>query len=170
MAQKPLPPVNPNFDPTFIKPFFYWTQSVLPLVYDDSLSYQELWGQVVLKLNELINTFNSESEALSTALSEYYNAVSVLIANYQEDLSSQLNNNALLYNQLYNQSLDLYNKTLQQNQILQDYVDTAISNLGSIAVWSISDDGFLLATVFNSGVILAVGMTPDGRMEITVNE
>ena len=37
-----------------IKPLKYWVQKVLPLVYDDSLSYYELLNKVVLKLNELI--------------------------------------------------------------------------------------------------------------------
>lgn len=41
-----------------IKPLKYWVQKVLPLVYDDSLSYYELLDKVVLKLNEAINSNN----------------------------------------------------------------------------------------------------------------
>lgn len=37
-----------------VTPLQYWCQSILPLVYDDSLSYMELLSKVVLKLNELI--------------------------------------------------------------------------------------------------------------------
>ena len=37
-----------------IKPLKYWVQKVLPLVYEDSLSYYELLNKVVLKLNQLI--------------------------------------------------------------------------------------------------------------------
>ena len=37
----------------------YWVQKVLPLVYDDSLSYYELLSRVVYKLNEVI-TSNDE--------------------------------------------------------------------------------------------------------------
>ena len=36
----------------------YWTLKVLPLVYDDSLSYMEVQGKVVKKLNELIKNNN----------------------------------------------------------------------------------------------------------------
>lgn len=36
----------------------YWVQKVLPLVYDDSLSYYELLNKVVHKLNEVIITTN----------------------------------------------------------------------------------------------------------------
>lgn len=44
--------MSKNFnDETQLK---YWVQKVLPLVYDDSLSYYELLGKVVAKLNTLI--------------------------------------------------------------------------------------------------------------------
>jgi len=36
----------------------YWTQHVLPQVYDESLSFSELVGKVVVKLNDLIETSN----------------------------------------------------------------------------------------------------------------
>lgn len=32
----------------------YWTQKILPLVYDDSLSYYEVLGKLIHKINELI--------------------------------------------------------------------------------------------------------------------
>lgn len=41
-----------------IKPLRYWVQKVLPLVYDDSLSYYELLNKVVDKLNEVVDTDN----------------------------------------------------------------------------------------------------------------
>lgn len=37
-----------------VKPLRYWVQKVLPLVYDDSLSYYELLDKVVHKLNEVV--------------------------------------------------------------------------------------------------------------------
>ena len=37
-----------------VTPLYYWVQKVLPLVYDDSLSYYELLGKVIEKLNDLI--------------------------------------------------------------------------------------------------------------------
>lgn len=44
--------IRNNF--TEVKPLCYWVQHVLPLVYDDSLSYMELLGKVTKKLNDLI--------------------------------------------------------------------------------------------------------------------
>lgn len=42
----------------------YWCYKVLPLVYDDSLSYYEVLCKVVQKLNEVIDTYAPTGEAL----------------------------------------------------------------------------------------------------------
>lgn len=56
-----------------IEPFKFWTHKVLPLVYDDSLSYYEFLCKVVAKLNEVIEYINGNvskliKEILSQAL------------------------------------------------------------------------------------------------------
>lgn len=48
-----------------IPEFDFWCQKVLPLVYDDSLSYYEVLCKVVDKLNQCISSSNSTSEALN---------------------------------------------------------------------------------------------------------
>jgi hypothetical protein len=49
----------------------YWVQKVLPQVYDDSLSFQELLYKVIAKLNEVIEEVNDYfSEDLSTYVGE----------------------------------------------------------------------------------------------------
>lgn len=42
----------------------FWCQKVLPLVYDDSLSYMELLCKVVSKLNEVIETYGESGETI----------------------------------------------------------------------------------------------------------
>lgn len=54
-----------------VTPLYYWVQKVLPLVYDDSLSYYELLNKVVKKLNDLIKN-NSELPAYIQSLIESY--------------------------------------------------------------------------------------------------
>ena len=54
-----------NFTPTRgnynnLKPFRFWCQKILPLVYDDSMSYYEVLAKLTGKLNEVIETFNDE--------------------------------------------------------------------------------------------------------------
>lgn len=45
-----------------IKPIKAWSPKVLPLVYDDSLSYYEQVCKVVSKLNEVVELVNNELE------------------------------------------------------------------------------------------------------------
>ena len=61
--------VNNNF--TEVKPLCYWVQHVLPLVYDDSLSYMELLGKVTKKLNELIINNNKLPDFIAELIKEY---------------------------------------------------------------------------------------------------
>lgn len=53
-----------------IKNLRFWVQKVLPLVYDDSLSYYELLCKVVDKLNELINVTNVTEENIYTSVKQ----------------------------------------------------------------------------------------------------
>ena len=67
--------MSANFTPTLgtytdLKPFRFWCQKVLPLVYDDSLSYYELLCKVVDYLNktmEDVDTSIQDVAALHTA-------------------------------------------------------------------------------------------------------
>lgn len=61
--------MNNNF--TEIKPLCYWVQHILPLVYDDSLSYMELLGRVTKRLNELIENNNKLPEFITELIKEY---------------------------------------------------------------------------------------------------
>lgn len=70
-----------------IKTLKYWCHPILPLVYDDSLSYYEVLCKVSNKINEVIETLNgytSESEAI-TALQS---AVSALQTGVQNNLNA----------------------------------------------------------------------------------
>ena len=40
----------------YVRPFRFWCQKVLPLVYDDSLSYYEVLCKVVKYINDLIDS------------------------------------------------------------------------------------------------------------------
>ena len=52
-----------NFTPEMgnyktLQPFRYWCQKVLPLVYDDSLSYYEMCCKMLSKINEIVAAYN----------------------------------------------------------------------------------------------------------------
>ena len=65
-------------EPRHLKTFRFWSQHVLPLVYDDSLSYYEVLCKVVDYTNKLIDNDNS----IIDTLTEY----GLTIADLQETL------------------------------------------------------------------------------------
>jgi hypothetical protein len=56
---------------TDVETLRYWTLKVLPLVYDDSLSYMEVQGKIVKKLNELIKNNNELPKYLRELIKTY---------------------------------------------------------------------------------------------------
>ena len=61
-----------------LRPFRFWCQKVLPLVYDNSLSYYEVLSKVVHYLNKMIeddNQFIEELQELQDALAEVQNII-----------------------------------------------------------------------------------------------
>lgn len=78
---------------TDLKPFRFWCQKVLPLVYDDSLSYYEVLCKVVDYLNkamEDIGVLHGDVEALNTA----YQQLQAYVNDYFStlDVQQEINN------------------------------------------------------------------------------
>ena len=56
-----------------VKPIHFWSQKVLPLVYDDSLSYYEVLGKMAAKMNEIIKYIQGAFvDELSQLISQYF--------------------------------------------------------------------------------------------------
>lgn len=73
---------------TEVKPLRYWVQHILPLVYDDSLSYMELLGKVVNTLNEVVKNNNLLPDYITENIKEYISSGEIekvlaeVLANY----------------------------------------------------------------------------------------
>lgn len=60
--------ISPN-----VKPLRLWSQKILPLVYDNSLSYYEVLCKVSDKVNELIGFITNNIESMvAEVISEYF--------------------------------------------------------------------------------------------------
>lgn len=85
---------NPNVKiPTKVDSFRFWCQKVLPLVYDDSLSYYELLCKVVDYLNNTIddvNTLGSDVDNLNKAFIELQDYVNNYFSTL--DVQQEINN------------------------------------------------------------------------------
>lgn len=68
-----------------IRPFRFWCQKVLPLVYDDSLSYYELLNKVVDYLNHTIKDVATAEDNIE-ALHNAYEQLQAYVNNYFDNL------------------------------------------------------------------------------------
>ena len=82
--------MSADFVPTLIgynglTPFRFWCQKVIPLVYDDSLSYYELLDKVVLYLNHVIEDLSATEQNVD-ALADAFARLQDYVNNYFESL------------------------------------------------------------------------------------
>ena len=96
MPITPNPPADftPQRQPQIeLTPFRFWCQKVLPLVYDDSLSYYELLCKVVDYLNKTMEDVSNMSEDIDK-LYTAFNELQSYVNNYFEslDVQEEINN------------------------------------------------------------------------------
>ncbi len=91
---------------TPITPVKFWVQKVLPLVYDDSLSYIEVLSKFGDKLNEVIAIVNYQGEGIYGYIKEqldiYQKEWQAELQTAMQEMSRQISNN----NQIVNQRID----------------------------------------------------------------
>ena len=143
---KSINPNNPaDFTPEMgeykpLQPFRYWCQKVLPLVYDDSLSYYELLCKVVDYLNktmEDVETLHGDVNNLHTAYVELQNYVN----NYFNTLDVQ---------EEINKKLDKMVSTGELTNLLLPYIKSSpviVNSLDEMTnhnyIYLLSTDGYL---------------------------
>lgn len=76
--------------PNYFKPFRFFCQHVLPLVYDDSLSYYELLCKVIHKLNEVTESVNMLIDDYK-ALEEAFEELIKYVDDYFNELVDEMN-------------------------------------------------------------------------------
>lgn len=129
--------MSANFTPTFNEyteqhPFRFWCQTVLPSVYDDSLSYYELLNKVVEQLNVVIsNETNLEGnvQGLLTA----YNQLQEYVNTYFDNLDVQAEIDAKLDKMVTDGTFD----TIINDTLFEDIRAAIMTN--SSAITSLSN-------------------------------
>lgn len=74
-----------------LRPFRFWCQQVLPLVYDDSLSYMELLSKVIYRLNELQKKTQEGFDNLSDDIDSIREELQEIWNNIPTDISDMVN-------------------------------------------------------------------------------
>lgn len=138
---KSITPNNPaDFTPSMgnyreLRPFRYWCQRVLPLVYDDSLSYYELLCKAVDYLNKTMEDVGTLHGDI-TKLLEAYNKLQDYVNNYfstldvQEEINNKLDdmaNNGELYEIIKKYTDPIVNEQNDKIKVLTARMDTFAS-------------------------------------------
>lgn len=134
----PLP--DANFTPELgnyktLQPFRYWCQKVLPLVYDDSLSYYELLCKVVDYLNktmEDVETLHGDVTNLHAAYEELQGYVNNYFStlDVQEEINNKLDNMAnsgVLYEIIRRYTDPIVNEQNEKINVLNSRMNTFTS-------------------------------------------
>ena len=79
---------NEDFKPTVsMRNFRFWCQKVLPLVYDDSISYYEVLGKMVVYLNQVIDNVNADIDNVNTLKEAFIELQEYVAEAIQYDIS-----------------------------------------------------------------------------------
>ena len=139
-----------NFTPDFgnytgVKPFRYWVQTVIPLVYDDSLSYMELLAKVVDYLNKVIEDNKTMIDNIDGLL-EAYNELQNYVNEYFENLNVQEEINTKLDEMASDGTLtELLSPLIEDYQIQLNVLTQRVNNLSeTITPGSTSGDAEII--------------------------
>ena len=118
--------MSANFTPSFENytgqgKFRFWCQTVLPLIYDDSLSYMELLNKMVIYLNNTIQdvaAMETNVDALLTA----YNNLQEYVNDYFDNLNVQSE---------INHKLDVMAEDGSLSTLIQPFIDAGLPGLVS---------------------------------------
>jgi archaellum component FlaC len=115
-------------------PFTFWCQKVLPLVYDDALSYYEVLGKTVDYLNNVMKDMNSFT-AMVEAQGQSVVALQSEMNEVQNELEKVKNGN---YVSLY---LDSLTNWIDEN------LKSLVSNIVKYVAFELDETGHLIANI-----------------------
>lgn len=138
-----------------VKQFRFWCQKVIPLVYDDSISYYETLCKVSQKLNEVIEYVNNFEDTINDYTDQQ---IKIL----REDLQNQIN--IINYNI---EQLRINGKNYVDGEILkvQGYINEQISILNNL----ITDNNAYLKNWVEEQILNLINDLPDIQNVIVIN-
>lgn len=126
----------------------YWCQLVLPAVFDDSLSYYELVGKVVKKLNEVIDSNNELAGYVATDtmdIAQLKKDVELLNSEFEKIKNGQ-------YASLYIEAM--------KNWLAENLINI-VGQIVKFVWFGLSDDGHFVAYIPTSWRFLTFDMVAD---------
>lgn len=113
-----------------IKKIYPRFMPILPLVYDDTLSYYEQLCKFAVKLNELVDALNNFNENIEETVDEKISALKEYVDNEnkkQDEITAEKFNQ--VYNFINNKVNEIYTYINNGDTILKNYIDKEILKL-----------------------------------------
>jgi len=136
-------------------------QKVLPLVYDESLSYYEVLTKLTNYVNDMVKSVNDVIQAHNDLSGEYTTVLSQL-----NDLNVQIEQ---MKTGFFIQDGSIELKKLSQdclNKIQEFCVDT-IHNIAKFVWFGLNDDGYFIAIIPSSWSDLVFGTDENGNLTLS---
>lgn len=138
--------------PTFhdIKPFRFWCQKALPLVYDDSLSYYEVLCKVVNYLNNMMTDLTTGTGAITQFAQQFVinqqflNNMAEKLGENTEELEDYINDRMGDFTDAYNELQDYVNQYFN-NLDVQDEIDTKLDEMAESGQFNVLFDPVIQA-------------------------
>lgn len=133
---------NINLKPTEKMGYInFWCQKVIPLVFDDSLSYYEAICKFMQKLNEVISALNNNAECIDELQGKYiilqnnFNALEVKWEEFKTEITTRQDNFETTINNEFT-SFKNYVENYLNNIDVQSYVNIKIDELAESGYFS----------------------------------
>lgn len=154
----------------YISPLRFWVQKVLPLVYDDSLSYYEVLSKIALKLNEVIEIVNPLGAGIEATINAYLEQYKTQweaeLATFRTEVNNQINQNNVTLNVRIDDLTTSVNDQIAQNK--QD-TDQQISTLNADVMQKIATLAATISDTDTANRVWTMSQINSLRTELTQN-
>lgn len=133
-----------------LKPFKFWCQKALPLVYDDSLSYYEVLCKVVNYLNNMMGDLTTGTGAITQFAQQFVinqqflNNMATKLGQNTEELESYINDRMEDFTTAYNELQDYVNAYFN-NLDVQDEIDNKLDEMAESGQFNVLFDPVIQA-------------------------
>lgn len=134
-------------------------QKVLPLTYDESLSYLELLTKLINFINTMTDNVNSLIDKHNELIKSYSNAINN-IDNLNNEIELMKKDNYLIKNKSIN-----FNKfSTSCVEEIENFIMTTVKNIAKYVTFGLDDDGNFIALIPENFIDITFDTTENGEM------
>lgn len=158
---------NINLKPTEKMGYInFWCQKVIPLVFDDSLSYYEAICKFMQKLNEVISALNNNAECIDELQGKYiilqnnFNALEVKWKEFKTYIENEFNT---FKTEITTKEENFENRVNSEFTTFKNYVENYLNNIDVQSYVNIKIDELAESGYFNR-LLVSLGFNPDNYL------